>query len=402
MTDDGLTVTRLRYVELKSDGSFQFRRRIPKVLLSSYPGRQFIIRSLGKDKARLIARLSTINRDVEHSWQKLGWCGSRVTRTSIDLSFDRILTDKSDTLVISHPTITQCLEIYLSLHRNGHDQRFILDARRVVGQLIELSGDLPVGSYSRRDAEQFRDTLKESTTTSTVRRRLTSLVAIINRARREKQLQIPNPFEGLGIVGEGEDQTKRIPFTNLELTTISKACRSLDDDIRHIVAFQLDTGCRVAEVVGLRMEDVVLDASYPHVKIRPFGKVRTLKTAASQREIPLVGEAQWAAERAIAARRKAADGSPWLFPRYASDKEIKATHASNTLNKWLRSLEGVSSDKTTHCFRHAMRDRLRASQVPHDIQEAIGGWGTRTIGQGYGNGYPLHVLTEHLLKIVTT
>ena len=112
-----------------------------------------------------------------------------------------------------------------------------------------------------------------------------------------------------------------------------------------------------------------------------MGKIRTLKTAASERHIPLVGEALWGAERAVEARRTAKEGSAWLFPRYASDKETKATHASNTLNKWLRSLDEVSRDETTHCLRHSMRDRLRAALVPHDIQETIGGWGARTIGQ---------------------
>lgn len=127
---------------------------------------------------------------------------------------------------------------------------------------------------------------------------------------------------------------------------------------------------------------------------------RPLSSVCKERDISLIGDALWAAKRALETRRKAADGNPWLFPRYSSDKEIKATHASNTLNKWLRSLDGVSNDKTTHCFRHAMRDRLRAVQVPHDIQETIGGWGTRTIGQGYGNGYPLQILTEHMRKVV--
>ena len=125
-------------------------------------------------------------------------------------------------------------------------------------------------------------------------------------------------------------------------------------------------------MIGLRTDDVVLNDEVPHLRIRPFGTVRTLKTPASERTIPLIGEALWAATMALEASRKVVDNNSWLFPRYASDREIKATHASNTLNKWLRNLPGISSDKTTHCFRHAMRDRLRAAQVPHDIQEAMG------------------------------
>ncbi len=58
-----------------------------------------------------------------------------------------------------------------------------------------------------------------------------------------------------------------------------------------------------------------------------------------------------------------------------ADEEIKATHASNTLNKWLRSVPGVPPHKSTHCFRHPMRDHMRAAQVPSDIQNAIGALG---------------------------
>ena len=298
-------------------------------------------------------------------------------------------------------SLTDSLSLYLKYHPKGKQEKFRRGNERVIQALISRIGNLDLSAISRSHAEDYRDNALRSQSTATVRRSLHSLTAIINKVRKEKQIQVVNPFSSLGIAGEGSDGRKRIPFDGEELKIVSKACRNLDDDIRHIVTLQLDTGCRLAEIVGLRVKDVILEQPIPHIRIRPWGKVRTLKTAASQRDIPLVGEALWAAKRAVSARMKATDGDSWLFPRYASDKAIKATHASNTLNKWLRSLEGVNRDKTTHCFRHAMRDRLRAAQVPHDIQEAIGGWGTRTIGQGYGNGYPLQVLTEHLLKIVS-
>ena len=41
-----------------------------------------------------------------------------------------------------------------------------------------------------------------------------------------------------------------------------------------------------------------------------------------------------------------------------------------------------------------MRDRLRAVQCPADIADQIGGWATDGVGQGYGSGYPIEVLSE--------
>lgn len=414
--DTSFATLTLKHVERRSDGSFQYRRRIPQDLRHRYAGKTFIVRSLGKDFETLQARSVALTTQLEKDWHSFRNpnCSDPVgssTKNALDsvsaspvIEFkrDSDLTLNSDirTECKSSLTITGSLALYLGLHPKGKDRKFRENNDRVVRNLINRIGNLDLSSISRSHAEDFRDFSLRKQSTATVRRNLHSLTAIVNKVRKEKQLQILNPFEGLGIVDEGEDGKKRIPFDSQELRIIAEACRNIDDDIRHIIALQMDSGCRVAEVVGLRVENVILDQPIPHVRIRPWGKVRTLKTAASERDIPLVGNALWAAGRAVKARRKAPDGSPWLFPRYASDREVKATHASNALNKWLRSLEGVSSDKTTHCFRHAMRDRLRAAQVPHDIQEAIGGWGTRTIGQGYGNGYPLKVLSEHMKRSI--
>jgi hypothetical protein len=75
-----------------------------------------------------------------------------------------------------------------------------------------------------------------------------------------------------------------------------------------------------------------------------------------------------------------------------------ATHASGTINKWLRT--ALKIDKTTHSFRHAMQTRLKHAGVPKEFRDAIGGWGTRSIGEGYGEGYMLKQLREHLGKVI--
>ncbi len=79
-------------------------------------------------------------------------------------------------------------------------------------------------------------------------------------------------------------------------------------------------------------------------------------------------------------------------------KQIKATHASNSVNNWLKRT--TESLKTSHCFRHAMRDRLRSVEAPDDIQNEIGGWGRKTVGQSYGEGYQLKTKQNYLSKVV--
>lgn len=45
-----------------------------------------------------------------------------------------------------------------------------------------------------------------------------------------------------------------------------------------------------------------------------------------------------------------------------------------------------------HGLRHGFRGRLRAVEAPVDMIDQLGGWSLRSIGQGYGDGYPLDLL----------
>ena len=40
------------------------------------------------------------------------------------------------------------------------------------------------------------------------------------------------------------------------------------------------------------------------------------------------------------------------------------------------------------------------SSVPEDIQKALMGHGSRSVADGYGEGYPLEVLGEAMAKVV--
>jgi integrase len=127
------------------------------------------------------------------------------------------------------------------------------------------------------------------------------------------------------------------------------------------------------------------------LNIRPH-PWRSLKTASSERVIPLVGSAKWAAERILAQP----DGSAFAFPNYNDGKRTNANSASAALNKWLKVK--IGQGYTIHSFRHSMRDRLRAVECPSDVIDQIGGWLTQGVGNSYGLGYPLSLLKSYLGK----
>jgi len=134
--------------------------------------------------------------------------------------------------------------------------------------------------------------------------------------------------------------------------------------------------------VGLLVDDIKLDEPTPHITLQKH-PWRPLKTASSQRDIPLIGSALRAAQRIVG------QGNRFAFPRYCSELKCNANSASAALNKWLkhRSPEGC----VIHSFRHSLRDRLRAVECPSDIIDAIGGWATAGIGNQYGLGHRLEI-----------
>jgi integrase len=168
----------------------------------------------------------------------------------------------------------------------------------------------------REHASTVRDHLLDrGNKPPTVRRRMNTIVSVFNTVLNEFDLSNQrNPFAKLKIRGDTTEVIRRPPFTIKELKRIAEDCRERDDELKHIAAMQMDTGARLEEIVGLRLDDVVLDEKFPHIRIRENIKLgRTLKNPQSSRDVPLVGEALWGAREAMQARRNGEGG--WLFPR---------------------------------------------------------------------------------------
>ena len=163
--------------------------------------------------------------------------------------------------------------------------------------------------------------------------------------------------------------------------------------MRWLLALISDTGLRLSEAVGLHRGDLVLDHDFPHLIIQTH-PWRSLKTAASERKVPLVGASMWAAQRIISQ----VASSPYAFSRYNRSGQTNGNSASAALNKWLKSY--VPEACSIHSFRHSLRDRLRAVNCPSEMIDQIGGWSRDSVGQGYGQGYDLVSVQEAMRKIL--
>ena len=209
------------------------------------------------------------------------------------------------------PTLLDALQVYLDQKGNGRPKTFRLAAERACNYVIGISGNKPLLSYTRSDALMFRDWLVErGLTGSSVTRNFSYVKAVINFASSEFALDLRNPF-----IGVYHDRTvgvlTRKPIPNANILKVQIECRAIDDDMRWLIALISDTGMRLAEGAGLLKSDIQLDADIPFVRVQKH-PWRNLKTASSERIIPLRGQALWVAERIVASDKT----SKFAFPRY--------------------------------------------------------------------------------------
>ena len=366
------------------DGIYYFVRRVPDDVKSYYLSDRISMSLRTKSNGVAIRATKSICQRLDDYW--LGLRLQKMDIPAINLVKPNEDTDDSS------PNINDALDLYLRLKGTDKGKTFLRTANRNVEYIIKVLGNKPIKSYTSLDASKFRDWLiEQGMSNSTVKRVFSSVKAIINLTIQEYGLDINNPFSKT-YMPERDDKQYRESIPTETIKHIQSLCREYDDDLRWLVALLSDTGMRLGEGVGLLKSDIYLNSEIPHIRLIPH-PWRRLKTRSSERYIPLTKESEWACMRILEHNKD----SLFAFPRYTSPKGCNANSASAALNKWLK--EKLSKQYVIHGFRHSFRDRLRSVECPSEIIDQLGGWSLKSVGQGYGKGYELSVLTKWLLKI---
>ncbi|MER9921722.1 tyrosine-type recombinase/integrase [Mesorhizobium sp. M0048] len=268
------------------------------------------------------------------------------------------------------------------LERKKDEQR----AERAADAIVEALGRVPtVASITREEARKVQSYLKGKVAAGTVDRYLNDIRSIINHAIAEfpDLHELKNHFTGLPILAGGRyggptpDEEGR-PLTGDEAAAIRDRIERLSRQSDLILIWRMleGTGCRLAEVTGLRVVDVVADGAMPYLDIKPHDR-RGLKTMASIRRVPLVGDALDATRAAL----KLAGENDMLFPRYGV--EGGNTAASAALMKHVRA---ITDDKLArvHSLRHNMADKLKLAGVEEADRNLVLGHTLGGEGKRYG------------------
>lgn len=268
--------------------------------------------------------------------------------------------------------------------------------RRALENFCKLIGNKPIKDIDRDDALRFeafwkRRVAKGEVGYSTANRDLDNMRTLWrwHNQRINNTDDKRTPFDGLNF--EKPRVVKTRPAYTVEFArdhflhgdTLSK----MGAEARRALLVIIGTGCRPSEVLNLPGSAIKLDAPVPHIQIRDRAG-RELKTAQSNRDVPLVGLAL------AAMRAHVADGNTDGFPRYRD----KDTIYSGTMAQFFRR-NGLKEtpDHSVYSFRHLFENLLKGAQIGDDMRREL--MGHKIIDRPtYGDGYVLEAKAAALEK----
>ena len=364
-------------------GIYYFVRRVPDDVKSYYSSDRISMSLRTKSNGVAIRASKSICQRLDDYW-----LGLRLQKIDIPAIH---LVSSNEELDDDSPNITDALDLYLRLKGQGKDKTFIRTANRNIEYIVKVLGHKNIKSYTSNESSKFRDWLiEQGMSNSTLKRVFSSVKAIINLTINEYGLDITNPFSKAYLPSIDSDIRESIPLEDIKI--IQSISKKEDDELRWLLLLLSDSGMRLSEALGLSKDDINLNCEIPHIRLIPH-PWRRLKTRTSERYIPLTKESEWACMRILEHNKD----SLFAFPRYTSSKGCNANSASAALNKWLKGK--LSKPYVIHGFRHSFRDRLRAIECPSEIIDQLGGWSLKSVGQGYGKGYELSVLSKWMKQI---
>lgn len=426
------TVPKLpRYVFRRANGSFRYKRNVPKELRLIF-GKDTLYRQLGNTYAEAMKEFPYVHAKIEALFDLERKKTDReraleIVRTNLgdeaaDLMLARSVPEYSPLdyelnelayklagtvpqgvleqvykgeLQDEPVTLASAFRDYLAYKSDGEgtDRDLISRVGRLQAEMKRIYGrvkfeEVPLQEITRTDATELRDVLLGKMAPNSVLRTLNTVKAAINHTIVEKSLTIPNVFAKLRIKGAGAGRTDRLPISNEHIKELLGSTKH--QYIPQLLLILLtDTGARLGEIVGLEVQDVDLEKRALH--IRP-NELRGLKTKTSIRTVPL-------SERCTERLEDTLSGLPNtapIFEKYARPRGSDA--ASAMLMKHLRKV--VTDPKVTiHSLRHRLKDELRNTGCPESLSREILGHAQPGVAANYGSGYALEVMREHMSKV---
>jgi len=265
-----------------------------------------------------------------------------------------------------------------------------------VDQFVDFAGDLPIADIRRVQVQDWFDHLQDTRGQglSTVKRRLNSMRAIVNKAIKDMDLDIKNPFAGHDELKHQASSKDRLPFHSSHLVLLNAHLNSarVKPETRLIMTLMLETTFGISEAAGLDWSDVYLDEPIPYLKMRP-NAYRGLKNDSRPRDFPLVGNAL----ELLKAHQKASKAPTGpLF----SESARNFHSLSARLNKMIRAA-GIPKSQllTAYSCRHTFEEGMKVAGVDRGLQKYLMGHADGEMIDKYGAPRPLMERLKHAVEV---
>lgn len=311
----------------------------------------------------------------------------------------------------------------------------------LVDRFIALAGDRPIDTYAKADARHFKEvlsslpaswwqvkalqklTIEEASrkaktdgltpmSITNVNKHTNCLYSLMAWAAKHYDEIERNPFDGMRVEKKASARSERDSFTLDDLKRIFAApiyrgCKSeaqwakpgavvLRNSPRYWVPLiALFSGARLTEILQFYRDDIVTVDGVLCFRISADKEDQRVKTASSQRLIPVhdellkLGFAEFVASK---------PGRLFDTVELAPDGYY-STAFSKQFSTFLRAT-GVKRPKLSfHSFRHSFEDACRACGVPHEVMNALQGHSQGGMSARYGGQYPLPPLVAAMQQI---
>lgn len=413
---------------MKVKGRYYYQRRVPKHL-RAYDNRTFIKVALKTDSEQEAKRRAQVyNEHIESYWKSLikkddtdkelhkyksavllarsyGFAYKtsyelatapteelieRLTQSKIEKENETALLGGLDQPQLK---LSQCEEQYWKLTKDRlvdktpHKiSKWKNPRKSSLDNFIEVAGDKALQEVSRTDIlsfkEWWRNKIAIGRSPSTANKQLQMLKDILKTVAIYNEIDIS--VEALFAETKFRQQVRsRPPFeAKYVQDTLLPALNGLNERDRLVVHAIADTGARESELFGLLPKDIFLETDIPFIWIRPR-KMYPLKTATSERQIPLVGAALYAFQQSPNGFQH--KGNPDVF--------------STIVNKYLTENDLRPTPKhSIYSLRHTFKDRLRDIEAPEELIDSL--MGHKKKGPTYGRGHTLNAKHKFLSKIM--
>lgn len=260
----------------------------------------------------------------------------------------------------------------------SHDQRRVKrnGYHKALSNFREAVGDVLLYDVERHHALNFRSwwlkRLKEKgLKPHTGNKEFNALRRLITTNYDIDAMEMTNPFARIRL--KDEVQVSRLPFDQEQIinTVRPNALGKLAPDFVRLYCLLVNTGMRPVEAIGLELDDVILDHDIPHVHVWK-NATRGLKTAHSERLLPLLGVSLQAAQQLV-------DAGGW------GKRLGKNMYATSIINRHLRA-SGIVTDKrqSLYSLRHWFQDQLTKRDVIDRAQAQLMGHKFQRPKYGYG------------------